>query len=121
MTTKNVEKEFRIELIASLLENRLLNCENSEYIVTENDLYDLCSFVSNFNVDKLNFFTLGNKVKNIILKLNPELNIRINQNDSELYDTDIDSILKIYKKLYGDTYKIKSVKKCIIKSLEIQS
>ena len=36
MITKNLEKEFRIEVIASLIENTLIN--NS---VTENELYDL--------------------------------------------------------------------------------
>lgn len=119
MTTKNIEKEFRIELIASLLENRLLNCDQCS--VTEEDLYELCSFITNIEVNNLNFYYIGSKARNILLELQPELNIRINHTQDRIMDFEIKMILNIYKQHFGEKYKIKSIKKCIIKSLEIQS
>lgn len=113
MTTKNIEKEFKIETIASLLENRLLK-------TTEYELYELCSFISGEDISKINFYSLGLKIKNILLELQPELNIRINRHNSKLYDVDVRAILKVYRNLFGDKYLIKSVNKCLIKSLEIR-
>lgn len=124
MTTKNIEKVFKIEVVASLLENRLLN--TNEYKINEDELYELCSFVSGINIDKTNFYHLGNKVKNIILELHPELNIRINRTKDHLYEinflyeVDIKAILFKYRNLFGDNYSIKSLNKCLVKTLEIQ-
>lgn len=120
MKTKNLEKEFRIEVIASLLENRLLNYEKSEYIVTEKDLYSLCSFISGENVNKKNFYELGAKIRLILLELHPELSMKINLNDNNLYDIDIECTLNNYINVFGTTYNIKSIKKCLVKSLRIQ-
>ena len=123
MTTKNMEKEFRIEVIASLLENRLL--KTNEYKVNEYDLYELCSFVSGIDIDKTNFYHLGNKIKNIILDLQPELNIRINRTKDHLYEinflyeVDIETIIYKYICLFGNTYSIKSLNKCLVKTLTI--
>lgn len=118
MKTKNIEKEFRIEVIASLLENRLLKTRDVN--VTEEDLYELSSFISGIDINRSNFYRLGNKVKAILLKLQPELNLRINRTDSTLYDVDIKAILNIYRNFYGNTYKIKSINKCLVKSLDLQ-
>ena len=119
MITKNLEKEFKIEIIASLLENRLLNYEKSKYIVTEDDLYELCSFVSGENINYHNFYITGNIARKIILELNPELDIRINfTNDHKLDSIDTSTIINVYKLKFGNSYKIKSIKKCLIKSLK---
>lgn len=121
MKTKNIEKEFRIEVIASLLENRLLNYKNSKYLVTEKDLYNLCSFISGENVNKKNFYEIGCKIRLILLGLHPELSMKINLNDNNLHDIDVECTINNYKKVFGDFYTIKSVKKCLIKSLKIQN
>lgn len=117
MITKHLEKEFRIEVIASLIENTLLSNK-----VTENDLYELCSFISGEEINNLNFHQKGNLIRMIMLDLQPELNsinikITNNTNDS-LFDVDIKTILYFYNKKFGETYTIKSIKKCLVKSLK---
>ena len=125
MKTKNIEKEFRIEVIASLLENRFLKNDKINY-VSEYEIYELCSFVSGVDVDSRNLYRLGNKIKSLILKMHPELNIRINRTQDHLYeinflyDVDINAIISAYRSAFGDTYKIKSINKCLVKTLELQ-
>ena len=113
METKNIEKEFNIEVIASLIENRLL--------ASEDDIYELCSFITNENVNMYSFHNFVYIVRMLILEQYPELNNRINyEMSNEIEKHTIESLKTIYKNKFGDKLKIKSLKKEIVKTLKLQ-
>ena len=55
------------------------------YNVTENDIYELASFISGQYIDRNNFCYLGEKIKKVLLEMQPELNVRIIITKSDLF------------------------------------
>ena len=130
MITKNIEKEFKIEIIASIIENKLL-IEIPEYIEKDNtnnfmnyfikELFEFCSFITGETVNFSNIDRLAPTIKNLLYKEYPKMNkVLTNQYDYyQMTNKEIKDIINIYKETYGEKIKIKSRKKVIVKSLKL--
>jgi len=129
MVSKNLEKEFDIKVVASFVENRVLVVMDKNYTANKrkkvmdkftNDLFDFCSFITGENINFANLSLYYFTIKNLLVEQYPNMNDRLlYDNDSEFTSEKqiINGIMK-YKELYGDTIKIKSLKKEMVKSLK---
>jgi len=129
MVSKNIEKEFDIKVVASFVENRVLVVMDKNYTANKrkkvmdkftNDLFDFCSFITGENINFANLSLYYFTIKNLLVEQYPNMNDRLlYDNDSEFTSEKqiINGIMK-YKELYGDTIKIKSLKKEMVKSLK---
>jgi len=129
MVSKNIEREFDIKVVASFVENRVLVVMDKNYTANKrkkvmdkftNDLFDFCSFITGENINFANLSLYYFTIKNLLVEQYPNMNDRLlYDNDSEFTSEKqiINGIMK-YKELYGDTIKIKSLKKEMVKSLK---
>lgn len=129
MVSKNIEKEFDIKVVASFVENRVLVAIDKNYTANKrkkvmdkftNDLFDFCSFITGENIDFSNLSLYSNTIRNILVEQYPNMKYKmLYDDDSELMGEKqiINGIMK-YKEIYGDTIKIKSIKKEMVKSLK---
>jgi len=129
MTSKRIEREFDIKVVASFVENKVLVVIDKNYTATKRkkimdkftaDLFDFCSFITGENIDFSNLSLYSHIIKNLLVEQYPNMNNRLlHEYDSEFASEKqiINGIMK-YKKLYGDTIRIKSLKKEMVKSLK---
>ena len=129
MESKNLEREFDIKLIASFVENKVLVVFNKNYTANkrkkimekfENDLFDFCSFITGENIDFSNLSLYVPIIKKLLVEQYPNMQYRQLSVDEckTLSDKEINNAIIKYKLLYGDTVKIKSLKKEMVKSLK---
>lgn len=129
MTSKRIEKEFDINIVASFVENKVLVVLDKNYTANKrkkvmdrftDDLFEFCSFISGENINFSNISLYAYTIKNLLTEQYPNMKYRlINVDDSRLLtDKEIASVIMKYKEQYGDTIKIKSIKKEMVKSLK---
>lgn len=109
--TKQLEKEYPIEVIASTFENRLL----AKYDLIE----DFWSFITNENVNLSNINRFLNFIKEEVMRQNPNLKILSYSSNQEIInEQEIEKINNWYKMKNGDFIVIKSLKKGYTKTLK---
>ncbi len=104
-----VEKEYKIEIIASIIENALF-CTNEE-------LYEFCEDLLNENVSILNFNKFLPDTKEEINRQYPEIKRITGYPTTDYGISSIESIIEEYKCLYGDklTFKVYDTNKKVLK------
>lgn len=122
MKTKNLEKEFKIEIIASVIENRLLTLETHPKQIEKftNEIFDFCKFVTDEEVNFGNLYRFAPIISNIIKEQYPTIERITPISACDLTNDSVKYLVKVYKSKYGDKLLIKSLRKVMIKSLEIQ-
>lgn len=129
MVSKNIEREFDINIVASFVENKVLVVLDKNYTANKrkkvmdrftDDLFEFCSFITGENINFSNISLNAYTIKNLLTEQYPNMKYRlINVDDSRLLtDKEIASVIMKYKEQYGDTIKIKSIKKEMVKSLK---
>ena len=129
MTSKRIEKDFDIKIVASFVENKVLVVLDKNYTANKrkkvmdkftNDLFEFCSFITGENISFSNLYLYTQTIKNLLTEQYPNMKENlINIDESRtLTDKEIATVILKYKKLYGDTVKIKSIKKEIVKTLK---
>ena len=125
-----MEKKFKIETVASIVENKVLidsnNIEDNEYYVIYNkfldDIFDLCSFIIGEKIDYYNFEQMVHTIKSLIYMQYPDMeNFITNQYDFYVMGkNEIKETIKRYKFKYGNYITIKPLKKVMVKSLKLE-
>lgn len=111
--TVQLEREFPIEVIASIFENRLF--------APLEEIEDFASFITNENVNLSNIQRFIPTIQNEILKQYPNLNVLcFSNNEICLSPRRIEWTKDWYIKHNGNTLMIKSLKKGCIKTLTMQ-
>ena len=129
MVSKNMEKEFDIKVVASFVENKVLVILEKNYTENkrkkvmdkfEHDLFEFCSFITGENIDFSNLSLYAPTIKNILTEQYPNMKYRVMCVDEcrLASDKEIASAIMKYKEAYGDTIRIKSIKKEMTKSLK---
>ena len=86
----------------------------------EHDLFEFCSFITGESIDFANLSIYATTIKKLLVEQYPNMQYRFMYVDEYSLATDkeiISTIMK-YKDVYGDTIKIKSIKKEMVKSLK---
>lgn len=111
--TVKLEREFPIEVIASIFEGRLF--------APLNEIEEFASFITNENVDLTNIQRFIPTIQCEILKQHPNLKtLNFFNYERCLESNRVESTNNWYKKQNGDSLTIKSLKKGYTKSLTIQ-
>jgi len=129
MIIRHLEKEFDIKLIASFVENKVLVVLDKNYTANkrrkimeqfESDLLDFCSFITGENINFTNISLYAPTIKSILAMQYPNMRYKLMYFDEykSLSDKDINNCIEKYKELYGESIKIKSIKKEIVKTLK---
>ena len=97
--TNKITKEYKIEIIASIIENALF-CTNEE-------LFSFCEEIINREVDIMNLYDNIDEITKELKKQYPSLKRITPYPTSDFGEYYINTIIKLYKKMFGDTIAIK--------------
>lgn len=120
MESVNLEREFDIEIIASVIENKMLTLENhpKKIDIFSNNILELCSFITGEEVNYGNLVRFGPIIRQLIIEQYPSIHRLTPVGANDLDDDKIFKLIKYYKDNYGDKLLIKSLKKGMIKTLK---
>lgn len=109
MKDNKIVKEYRIEVIASIVENALF-CTNEE-------LFDFCSDLIGEDIGAIDFMTYLKSVEYEIRRQYPNIKRITSYPTSDYGESSIYHVVNEYKERYGDTltFEVKNTKRKILK------
>lgn len=118
--SKRLEKEFKIEIIASIIENKILTLETHPKKIEEfeNEILEFCQFITGETVTFGNLYRFGPIISTIVREQYPNMIRLTSIGRDDLNVEQIKYLIRHYKIIYGETIKIKSIKKGMIKTLK---
>lgn len=98
---EKVEKEFRIEQVASVIEV----C----YLTEPNDVYEFCTFIMGEDINPGNIKEKSKEINRLIKEQYPNMKRTLFLQDGDcISQRRIDEIVSEYRKVYGEIINIKS-------------
>lgn len=105
-TTRNIERVFKTEVVASFVE--VCYFGGFDYY----EIFEFASFITGEDINAMNISKYRNIILNVLKEEYPELERHIFLCTGEVVNSDdLTNYLQMYKEKYGDYMKVKSIKK----------